>query len=169
MTNLTSFSSGVNTSFSSQLNTNMDILNHRYPVIYPLSDVSLTSSTTYSTILSLDLASSINCTGFELDAGFLWNGTSGSGGVEIMGSTILSDASVVEVINAGYTGNNTSITKRFYAYGTPSGKFITNLLLKARRKVETTSATFVGENSSALGTSPENTYLSSKLKYLRGI
>jgi hypothetical protein len=169
---LTAFSSGVNTSFSSQLNSNFQNLDHKYYAVEALSDVSIASSTTYTTLVGISLASSLQCNNFVAKLGFSWtHASSATAGVNIQSSIILDDNSVIDVLNQALSQSSSGPSAGWlnFSYGAPTSKYIKSIIVKGLRTGVNNGSQMIGTSGviHTAGTDDYNLYMSGYFIYNR--
>lgn len=130
---LSIISSGIDTSLSTKLNTNFDVLNYKKPnTLIPSGSA---TGSTYTDIYSASIASSVYCTAFILHAGISVQHASNPGNLYYRVNVTLSDATTSTAVSeqtiAGVTAVN--YTVRNHSYVCPVGKYITNITIQGYR------------------------------------
>ena len=128
---LTAFAAGVNTSFSTQLNTNFNTLNYKRPNIMTMSGS--VSTSTYGTLSSKSIASSLYCTSALITLGIEIDANAGASYYKITATySDLSTSTFVAETGTGSSGTNGQSVTLLHTHTAPAGKYITNFLIEGK-------------------------------------
>lgn len=128
---LNTFPAGVNTSATTHLNANFNILNYKKLNITSISGS--TSSTSYATLSSTNISSSLCCTAAEIHLSLGYSETASANYFKIT-ATYNDSSTEVFVPEVSLTSGG-SYYRTFiglYVCNAPVGKYITNILIEAK-------------------------------------